>query len=112
MGWVQAKPIDSRPRRRWVSLRSTHPTALRSSSVHPTGKSLRLIRSHVKPCRQKYPSSIFQKYMLILPHPASTGGAYRDRHGRRKWDAMDARMLSALARTKAFLADSEGVPAR
>src|SRR5690242_18583445 len=47
------------------------------------GKSLRLFRNHVKPCRQKYSSSAFQKFMITLRHPASTGGAYRDRHGRK-----------------------------
>jgi hypothetical protein len=37
----------------------------------------------------------------MVPRPASIGGAYRDRHGRGKRDAMDVKMLSALARTKA-----------
>ncbi len=50
--------------------------------------------------------------MIVSPRPASAGGAYRDRHGRWKRDAVDVRGLSALvARTKAFLADGEGVPA-
>src|SRR5215472_10518429 len=35
--------------------------------ICPTGKSLRLIRNHVKPSRQKYITSVFQKYMIILP---------------------------------------------
>jgi len=38
--------------------------------------------------------------MIVSVHPASTGGAYRDRHGRRKRDAVDAGMLSALARRR------------
>jgi hypothetical protein len=56
----------------------------------PTGKSLRLIRIYVKPPAKKYPSSIFPKIMIVSAHPASAGGAYRDRHGRRKRDAVDA----------------------
>jgi hypothetical protein len=39
---------------------------LAGNARHPTGKSLRLIRNHVKPRRQKYLSSVFQKYMIIL----------------------------------------------
>jgi hypothetical protein len=65
-----------------------------------TSKSLRLIRINVKRRKQKYLSSVFQKYMFILSHPASAGGAYRDRHGRWKRDAVDARRLSALARRR------------
>jgi len=56
---------------------------------------LRLIRSHVKPFREKYFTSVLRKYVIVSAHPASIGGAYRDRHGRGKRDAMDARMLSA-----------------
>jgi hypothetical protein len=55
------------------------------NSGNPTGKSLRLIRNHVK----KYFASVFQKYMIVSPHPASTRGAYRDRHGRWQRDAVD-----------------------
>jgi hypothetical protein len=32
----------------------------------------------------------FSEIVIILAHPASAGGAYRDRHGRWKRDAMDA----------------------
>ena len=46
--------------------------------------------------------------MIISTYPASTGGAYRDRHGRWKRDAVDAGVPSALvAWTKAFLADAK-----
>jgi hypothetical protein len=46
-------------------------------------------------------TSVFQKYMIVYAYPASAGGAYRDRHGRWKRDAMDglARETSALGRT-------------
>src|SRR5690348_12411294 len=38
--------------------------------------------------------------MILSARPASTGGAARDRHGRRRRDAVDAGMLSALARRR------------
>jgi len=38
--------------------------------------------------------------MIVSAHPASTRGAYRDRHGRRKRDAVDAWVCSALARRR------------
>jgi hypothetical protein len=68
---------------------------------------LRLIRSRVKPSGEKYFSSVFQKFMIVSAHPASTGGAYRDRHGRGKRGAVDAKVFSAAkaAPTKALLAD-------
>jgi hypothetical protein len=47
------------------------------------------------PIGKKYSSSIFPKYVIILRHPASAGGAYRDRHGRWERDAVDVRRLSA-----------------
>jgi len=49
--------------------------------------------------------------MIISRHPASARGAYRDRHGRWKRDAVDVRVLKRAdsARTKAFLADGKGV---
>ena len=40
----------------------------------PTGKSLRLIRIHVKPSWKKYFSSVFQKYMVLSSRPASLRG--------------------------------------
>jgi hypothetical protein len=49
-----------------------------------------IVRIRVKPSREKYCSSVFQKNMIVSTYPASTGGAYRDRHGRGKRDAMDA----------------------
>jgi hypothetical protein len=62
----------------------------------------------VQPLREKYFASVFQKIMIVSAHPASTRGAYRDRHGRWKRDAMDVKMLSALARgRKAFSRTSE-----
>jgi len=78
-------------------------------SAHP-GKSLRLIGNLVNPLREKYSSSVFQKHVVISPHPASARGAYRDRHGRWKRDAVDVRMLKrGDAWTKAALADGKGV---
>src|ERR1041384_3755885 len=62
--------------------------------------------SNQKSCqalREKYPSSIFPKIMIVSPRPASTRGAYRDRHGRWKRDAVDARVLSAwIARRRKY----------
>jgi hypothetical protein len=36
-------------------------------------------------------SSAFPKDVVVFAHPASTRGAFRDRHGRGKRDAMDMR---------------------
>jgi len=73
-------------------------------------KSLLLIGIVVKTSREKYSSSVFRKYVIVCAHPASTGGAYRDRHGRWEREAVDVGVLSALdARTKAFLTDGKGV---
>src|SRR6202012_2732304 len=44
----------------------------------------------VQPRYGKYSYSVFQKLVIYFAHPASTRGAYRDRHGRWKRDAMDA----------------------
>src|SRR6185312_873861 len=45
--------------------------------------------------------SFFRNMWLSLAYPASARGAYRDRHGRWKRDAVDAWVVSALvARTK------------
>jgi len=66
--------------------------------ICPTGKSLPIIRSNVKSFGEKYLSSVFQKYMVVSAHPASTRGAYRDRHGRRKRDAVDEKVLQARLR--------------
>ncbi len=41
--------------------------------------------------------------MFLSRHPASTRGAYRDRHGRWKRDAVDEKMLKALARRRRHL---------
>jgi len=35
--------------------------------------------------------------MIVSRHPASTRGTYRDRHGRWERDAVDEKVLSALA---------------
>src|SRR5262249_14306451 len=47
--------------------------------------------------------------VLLFVHPASTGGAFRDRHGRRKRAAMDARVFNAHARGRR---DLRGRPSR
>ncbi|HLZ01674.1 MAG TPA: hypothetical protein VKR55_05900 [Bradyrhizobium sp.] len=49
----------------------------------------------VQPSAQKYFSSVFQKIMFLSPHPDSTGGAARDRHGRWDEDAVAVRVFSA-----------------
>ena len=50
--------------------------------------------------------------MIVSAHPASTGGAYRDRHGRGKRDAVDVRMLSVSCADESILADGEIVRSR
>ncbi len=52
----------------------------------------------VQSSAQKYFTSNFQKFMFLSAHPASLGGAARDRHGRWKQDAVDVRMFSARRR--------------
>ena len=47
----------------------------------------------VQPRYGKYSYSVFQKLVIYFARPASTRGAYRDRHGRWKRDAMDALTL-------------------
>src|SRR5262245_22814719 len=50
--------------------------------------------------------------MIVSPRPASTRGAYRDRHGRGKRDAVDVRMLSASCADERIVADGEIVRSR
>ena len=51
--------------------------------------------------------------MVDCAHPASTGGAYRDRHGRWKRDAVDEEMFQrALARRRMHPLGREGVWSR
>jgi hypothetical protein len=52
------------------------------------------LSAYVKPSREKYSTSVFRNFMIVCAGPASAGGAYRDRHGRGKRDAVDVRMLS------------------
>jgi hypothetical protein len=64
----------------------------------------------VQSSAQKYSSSIFPKFMFLSAHPASPGGAARDRHGRWKQDAVDVRVPRACcAPTKAASRTSKGV---
>jgi hypothetical protein len=64
----------------------------------------------VQPSAQKYSSSIFPKSMFLSAHPASPGGAARDRHGRWRQDAMDVRVCSAHVRAdESSFTDGEGV---
>jgi hypothetical protein len=64
----------------------------------------------VQPPPQKYSSSIFPKSMFLSAHPASPGGAARDRHGRWRRDAVDVRVCSALGRAdESSFTDGEGV---
>jgi hypothetical protein len=65
----------------------------------------------VQPLRKNISLSFFQKLMISCGHPASTGGAYRDRHGRRRWDAMDAMVSQCAVRTptNGIVADGEVV---
>jgi hypothetical protein len=53
-----------------------------------------------QPSCHKNTASVFQKNVIVFAHPASTRGAYRDRHGRRVRDAMDVRLFSALWRRR------------
>jgi hypothetical protein len=48
--------------------------------------------------------------MIISAHPASTGGAYRDRHGRWQRDAVDEKMFQrACAPTTSISSDGQAV---
>jgi hypothetical protein len=80
------------------------------SPRHPTSKSLRLIRNLVKPYSEKYSSSVFQKNMITLPHPASVRGAYRDRHGRKEAGCGGREEAQRVARAdESILADGQVV---
>ena len=46
--------------------------------------------AYVKAVPEKYTASVFRNYMFFSARPASIGGAYRDRHGRGRRDAVDA----------------------
>jgi len=60
------------------------------------GKSLRLFRNHVKPHRQKYFSSVFQKFMIILSTiPPPLEGRIAIVTDVRRRGAVDVRELSA-----------------
>jgi hypothetical protein len=66
--------------------------ASRGNSPAPKNYFLQHVQSDVQVqsrSRENTPS-VFQKNMFSSPHPAPTGGAYRDRHGRWMRDAMDA----------------------
>jgi hypothetical protein len=64
-----------------------------------------IFRIRVKPIREKYSSSVFQKYMLLSRRPASARGAYASS---RTWkrDAMDA---AASVRRMMLAADGKVV---
>jgi hypothetical protein len=67
----------------------------------------------VQPSAQKYFTSIFPKFVFLSPHPASTGGAARDRHGRWRQEAVAVRVCSALMRAdENSFTDGEGVWSR
>jgi hypothetical protein len=53
----------------------------------------------VKTPRQKYFALSEIQIVFMVRHPASTGGAYRDRRGRWMWDAMDV-LVSPNERNK------------
>ena len=54
------------------------------------------VRLAVQSLPQKYFSFFFSETMLLSRHPASTRGAYRDRHDTRGRDAMAKRCRSVL----------------
>ena len=89
--------MDRLPHERCQSHVMAHFSAREGSSCAKTA----IFLSHfnliclVQPSAQKYLSSVFQKIMFHSTHPDSIRGAARDRHGRRKQDAVDVRMLSA-----------------
>jgi hypothetical protein len=59
----------------------------------------------VQPRREKYFTSVFQKYMIVSLRPASTRGALRDRH--KCWNGMRRTYWCAL--TKRADTNGEGV---
>src|SRR6266852_6427316 len=69
--------------------------AFKLRQINPTGKSLLIFRNGVKPRNQKYfPSPLTQIRCISFPVLAHRG-AFRDRHGRWAWDAVDAAALGA-----------------
>src|SRR6185437_5777632 len=71
-GRYKVDPSERFPRRseKIHDWQSAHWDTLAGGRLRPTrpsvGQSLRLTRNHVKSRRQKYFSSVFQKYMIIL----------------------------------------------
>jgi hypothetical protein len=58
--------------------------------IDPTGKSLLIFRNGVKPRNQKYFASPLTQIRCISFPVLAHRGAFRDRHGRWAWDAVDA----------------------
>src|SRR6266576_1787537 len=58
--------------------------------INPTGKSLLIFRNLVKPRNQKYFASRLTQIRCISFPVLAHRGAFRDRHGRWAWDAVDA----------------------
>jgi hypothetical protein len=69
--------------------------------IDPTGKSLLIFRNRVKPLLQKYFASRHPNQMHIKNRLVPPGGAYRDRHGRWGWDAVDVRASGAQGNRRA-----------
>src|SRR6476659_4019797 len=65
-------------------------------------KSLLIFRNRVKPLLQKYFASRLTQIRCISKTVSfPPGGAYRDRHGRWGWDAVDARASGARGNRRA-----------
>ncbi|WP_407156952.1 hypothetical protein [Bradyrhizobium sp. STM 3557] len=57
----------------------------------------------------KYFYFFFSEFVIVYPYPASTRGAYRDRHDTRGGDAVDVKRRSAHAPTNDAFTDGEVV---
>jgi hypothetical protein len=68
--------------------------------ICPTGKKFVARENLSTPARENIPLRVCPKSNLQFPMSRPTRGAYRDRHGRWAWDAMDAAVSGAIiART-------------
>jgi hypothetical protein len=52
----------------------------KSSGALRDGQITSLYRNLIKPFREKYSTSVFQKYVFLCAHPARQEGASADRH--------------------------------
>jgi len=98
----QLAPVTILTARKLATMRTETPCAERGNSQIDSVASRQSVDS-----RENF-TSVLQNYVIVCAHPASTGGAFRDRHERGRRDAVDAR----AAQTSGAGADGQVVWSR